>query len=85
MIKEDRELLAELARLNTDMTPLAMCIMEGTASVGEQHIYALRLIAAGEWLLRRADGMHRSVVEGEVLANEPLTLPTHTIEPYSKS
>ncbi|MGH3812531.1 MAG: hypothetical protein ACRDUV_08750 [Pseudonocardiaceae bacterium] len=40
MIKEDRELLAELARLSTAMAPLAMCIMDGTASAAEQHNYA---------------------------------------------
>jgi hypothetical protein len=45
MIKEDRELLAELTRLNTAMAPLALYIMEGTASAAEQHNYALRLIA----------------------------------------
>jgi hypothetical protein len=33
MIREDRELLAELARLNTAMAPLALRIMDGSASV----------------------------------------------------
>ncbi len=72
MIREDRELLAELARLNRAMAPLAMCIMEGTASADEQRNYALRLIAAGEWLQRRADDNGGTVIEGEVLANGPL-------------
>ena len=85
MIKEGGDLLAELACLNTAMAPLVMCIMEGTASPDEQYGYALRLIAAGERLQRRADGMHGSVVEGEVLANEPLTLPPPTVEPSSES
>jgi hypothetical protein len=40
MIKEDRELLTELARLNTAMAPLALRIMDGTASVAEQTHYA---------------------------------------------
>lgn len=81
MIREDRELLAELSRLNTAMVPFAMRIMEGTASADEQHDYARRLIAAGEWLQRRADDNGGTVIEGEVLANGPLTLPAHTVAP----
>lgn len=84
MIREDRELLAELARLNTAMAPLAMCIMDGTATATEQHNYAQCLIAAGEQLQRRADGMSGAVVEGEVLTTGSLTLPAHTVEPYSE-
>ena len=37
MTREDRELLTELARLNTAMPSLAMGIMDGTASPTEQH------------------------------------------------
>jgi hypothetical protein len=48
------------------MAPLAVGIMKGTASPDEQYDYAVRLIAAGGRLQRRADGMHGSVVEGEV-------------------
>ncbi|MGH3976902.1 MAG: hypothetical protein ACRDS9_26820 [Pseudonocardiaceae bacterium] len=47
------------------MAPLAMRVMDGSsASVAEQQDYAQRLIAAGERLRRRADGMAQ-VVEGE--------------------
>ncbi len=81
MIKEDRELLTELARLNTAMAPLVLRIMDGTASDAEQHTYAKRLIAAGEWLQRRADDDRGTVIEGEVLVNGPLTLPAHTVAP----
>jgi hypothetical protein len=84
VIREDRELLAELARLNTAMTPLVLCIMDGTASAAQQHTYALRLIAAGERLQRRADRMGGAVVEGEVLASGPHTLPKHIVEPYAE-
>lgn len=56
MIREDCELLAELAQLNTAIAPMAMRIMDGSASVTEQQDYAQRLIAAGERLRRRADG-----------------------------
>jgi hypothetical protein len=81
VIREDRELLAELARLNSAMAPLALRIMEGTANADEQRNYAQRLIAAGEWLQRRADDNGGTVIEGEVLANGPLTLPAHTVAP----
>jgi len=46
--REDRELLAELARLNRDLAPLAMKIIDGSASTSEQQDYARRLIATGE-------------------------------------
>ncbi len=79
MIREDRELLVELARLNGDMAPLALRIMDGSASVAEQQHYAQRLTAVGERLQRRADGMRGPVIEGEIVAG--LTaLPAHTVE-----
>lgn len=87
MIREDRELLAELARLNGDMASLGMRIMDGSASADEQAIYARPLIAAGKRLRRRADGMGGmggTVIEGEVLADVSLVLPAHTVEPEGK-
>lgn len=54
-MREGREMLAELARLNTAMAPLAMRVMDGRASAIEQHNYAQHLIAAGERLRRRAN------------------------------
>lgn len=80
MIREDRELLAELARLNGDMAPLGLRIMEGSASVVEQQQYAQRLITAGERLRRRADEMNHPVIEGEVLVDVSLVFPAHTVE-----
>jgi hypothetical protein len=82
MIRKDRELLAELARLNTTMAPLAMRIMEDSASAAEQHSYAQRLIAAGERLRRRTTNAAGAVVEGDVLGCGLLTLPAHTVEPH---
>ncbi|MGH3838386.1 MAG: hypothetical protein ACRDSF_22230 [Pseudonocardiaceae bacterium] len=82
MIREYRELLAELARLNSDMASLAMRIMDGSAGAAEQAHYAQRLIAAGERLRHRADETAGTVIDGEVFANGPLTFPTHTVEPY---
>ncbi|MCA1706772.1 MAG: hypothetical protein LC808_27330, partial [Actinobacteria bacterium] len=40
VIREDRELLTELSRLNRDIAPLAMRMMEGSASAAEQQHYA---------------------------------------------
>lgn len=88
MIQEDRELLAELARLNTAMASLALRIMDGSASAAEQREYAQRLIAAGKRLKRRSEetagivAVVGTVVDGEVVNSESLALPRHTIEPY---
>lgn len=78
MIREDRELLAELARLNTAMAPLAMRIMDNSASADEQQDYAQRLIAAGERLRKRANEMTNIIIDGEVLDSGSLT----TESPY---
>jgi hypothetical protein len=78
VIREDRELLAELARLNRDMVPLVVTIMEESASAAEQAHYAGRLIAAGKRLQRRAHLTAGTVVEGEVLANGSLIFPPYT-------
>lgn len=85
MIRDDRELLAELARLNTDLVPLAMRVMDGSAHAAEQAHFAHRLISAGERLQRRADAMNHPVIDGEILTGESLTLPTHTAEPHRES
>jgi hypothetical protein len=85
VIREDRELLAELARLNTAMASLALRIMDGSASVAEQHNYAQRLIAAGERLQQRANETDHPVIEGEVLTDVSIGLPGHTAERHRQS
>jgi len=54
--------------------------MEGSASAVEQQHYAHRLIAVGERLRRRAGGMKRAVIEGEVEAKNFILLPPITAE-----
>jgi hypothetical protein len=56
--REDRELLAELGRLNSDVVPLAMKIMDESVTViaEEQHAFAERLVAMGRRLERGASG-----------------------------
>lgn len=71
-----------MARLNTAMAPLALRIRDGTVSDAVQQDYAQRLMAAGEWMRRRAKGARGAVSEGEVLAGGALTLPTPIVEPY---
>ncbi|MGH3972987.1 MAG: hypothetical protein ACRDS9_06650 [Pseudonocardiaceae bacterium] len=80
MIREDRELLAELARLNTDLVPLAMHVMEGSATAQEQRVFAQRLITAGERLHHKADESERVVIDGEVIVrdNGALCVSTET-------
>jgi hypothetical protein len=58
MNHEDRELLAELRRLNSDVVPLAMKIMDESIAVTaeEQYAFAERLMAMGRRLEERADG-----------------------------
>ena len=82
MIREDRELLTELARLNRELAPLAMRMMDGSASPSEQEDYGRRLVAAGMWLQRRANETSGVIVEGEILEGEPLTLSERPVEPY---
>ncbi len=45
MIREDRLLLADLGRLNTDVVPLAMRIMAESATAEEHYASAERLAA----------------------------------------
>lgn len=81
VIREDRELLAELTRLNSDMATLALRIMEGSANTSEQQHYAQPLIAAEKRSLRRAEHADQIVLDGEVLADELIILPAQTVEP----
>ncbi|MGH3550891.1 MAG: hypothetical protein ACRDQU_22770 [Pseudonocardiaceae bacterium] len=85
MIREDRDLLTELARLNRELAPLALRMMDGSASTIEQPIYAGRLIAAGERLQRRATEAAGVVIDGEVLTNQRLAFPPHTVESLRES
>jgi hypothetical protein len=67
VIQEDRELLAELASVNTDVVPLAMRIIDECATAEEQHKFAERLVALAQRLDRRALETQRVVIEGTVL------------------
>ena len=65
MIREDRLLLAELGRLNTDVVPLAMRIMDDSATAEEHYTFAERLAAMAQRLQARAAHVGL-VIDGEV-------------------
>ncbi|MGH3973894.1 MAG: hypothetical protein ACRDS9_11305 [Pseudonocardiaceae bacterium] len=61
MIREDRELLAELARLNSDVTPFAMRMIDGSITAAEQREFADRLVRLGRWFHERVNGIARAI------------------------
>ncbi|HEX4102326.1 MAG TPA: hypothetical protein VHY21_17595 [Pseudonocardiaceae bacterium] len=65
MIREDRLLLVELGRLNTDVVPLAMRIMDESATAEEHYAFAERLAAMARRLQARAADVSL-VIDGEV-------------------
>jgi EAL domain-containing protein (putative c-di-GMP-specific phosphodiesterase class I) len=75
VIRADRELLAELARLNSDVVPLAMRIMGNNATSDEQHAFAQRLIAMAQRLQARASV---AVIEGNVVTIPDNETPAKT-------
>jgi hypothetical protein len=66
VIRQDRELLAELARLNSDVIPFAMRVIDGSITAEEQHKFADRLVALGRWFHKRAADP-ALVIEGDIL------------------
>jgi NADH:ubiquinone oxidoreductase subunit D len=65
VIREDRLLLAELGRLNTDVVPLAMRIMDESATAEEHYAFAERLTVMARRLQDRAAHVGL-VIDGEV-------------------
>lgn len=71
MIRADRVLLAELARLNGDMAPTAMRLMDGSLTADEHRTFADRLRAAGQRLAARAADIDRVIIDGDVVPPSP--------------
>lgn len=72
--REDRELLAELGRLNRDVVPLAIRMMDESVhvSAAEQYTFAQRLIVMAARLQVRASRPWEFVCgEGDVAARKP--------------
>lgn len=78
----DRELLAELARLNQRMASLCRHTIDKRDSTDEDMCYAERLITtAGERWRRRANGLSAAMVEGKFVTDRSLVLPAQAVEP----
>jgi hypothetical protein len=80
VIRQDRLLLAELGRLNTDVVPLAMRIMDESATVEEHYVFAERLEAMARLLQTRAE--HVGLVVDEevaVAADQDVNGSAHTV------
>lgn len=76
MNREDRELLAEIARVNCDVAPLVMRITDHTATGDEQRELAERLINVGRRLRERVDKLDRScVVDNDIAIADAEGLP----------
>jgi hypothetical protein len=73
MTRADRQLLADLARLNSDVVALAMQIMDGSATREEQQTFANRLIELGGRLDRRAHHT-RMVIDSDTVTDGPENL-----------
>ncbi|MGH3794593.1 MAG: hypothetical protein ACRDSP_06855 [Pseudonocardiaceae bacterium] len=66
MIRQDRLLLADLGQLNTDVAPLALRIMDQSATAEEQYAFADRLAAMALRLQERGARVGL-VVDGDVV------------------
>jgi hypothetical protein len=64
VIREDRLLLVDLGRLNTDVVPLAMRIMDESATAEEHDVFAERFAAMARRLQARAAHVGL-VIDGE--------------------
>ena len=65
MLREDRELLAELKRACNHAGVFALEYMAGELSIAAEEAYALRLIDIAERLLAHAKGRKGLVLDGE--------------------
>jgi hypothetical protein len=74
MTREDRLLLIELSRLNTDVVPLAMRIMEDSATAEEHYAFAQRLAAMAQRLQARGTQVG-VVIDGEVMITTEQNFP----------
>jgi hypothetical protein len=81
VIRDDRELLAELARVNSDVTPFAMRVMDESVTAEEQRELAERLIDIGERLRQRADQTERAVERHVVAEAMP---EAHSLGPHQE-
>ena len=65
MLREDRELLADLKRVCNEAGTFALEYMAGDQSIAAEEAYALRLIDVGERLFAHVKSRKRLVLDGE--------------------
>jgi hypothetical protein len=65
VIRADRELLANLVRMNSDVVPLATRIMDDSATLDEQQTFADRLIELGTRLNHRTR-QTQLIIDGDI-------------------
>jgi hypothetical protein len=68
VIFEDRELLAELSRVNTDVPTVTLSILDGSFTQEQHDAFAARLIAPGKAIQRRG---RQEVIDGSVVVLPP--------------
>ena len=83
MIPEDRELLAELARLNRQLVVFAWGVMDARLSAAEHHEVASWLVDLAEAIQARGQRQESGVVEGKVVENRGETSGSPPSDPES--
>lgn len=63
VLREDRELLAHLALVNSDVPGIAVRLMNGQLPVDEQRAFARRLVDIAEALIIHADRRDHPILE----------------------
>ena len=64
MLREERELLADLKRLCNDASVFALEFMAGDLSIVAEEAYAHRLVDVAEMMMHHANARKRLVIDG---------------------
>ena len=78
MIPQDRQLLAELARVNSQVPGFVLSFIDGKLSPDEQSAFARKLADLAAAILDHADERKRMVIDGhaETVPDVPHQLPS---------
>ena len=71
MLRSYRELLADLARVNTQVPQFVLEFMDGALSIEAEEAFAHRLVDVAEQLMNHAKARRRLVIDGWAMAIEP--------------
>lgn len=64
MLREDRELLSDLARVNTQVPGFVLEFMDGSLSAEAEEAFAYQLVDVAEQIMRHAKSQRRLVING---------------------